>query len=128
MVTSPNEMVAEAIARSPEIAGARNRTLNIGGDEQMSVRELASRVAEVMHVADNVEFLPPRREVLHAHCDHALARSVFSDIYAEHSKTILAGLRSMSVSVRKRPVPPATRAPSAIEIADRLPPSWAPRD
>jgi UDP-glucose 4-epimerase len=120
------DVVAEAIARAPQIDAARNRTINIGGDEKMSVRELARRVAEVMGVAGNVEHLPPRREVQHAHCDHTLARSVFSDIYAKHSMSVLAGLRLMADAVRNRPVPPPTEFPSGIEILDRLPPSWAP--
>lgn len=121
------DVVAEAIAQAPTIAAARNETINIGGDEPMSVRDLAKHVAKLMGVAGRVEFLPPRKEVMHGHCDHTLARSVLTDAYEKHSLNIQTGLRLMADHVRSRPVPVATECPSAIEISELLPPSWAAR-
>lgn len=121
------DVVAEAIARAPNVAAARDATINIGGDEPLSVRDLARAIAGVMGVRDAVEFLPPRKEVQHAHCDHAVARRVFADAYARHSVSIADGLKRMAKHVQAHPVPPATECPSAIELPELLPPAWAAR-
>jgi UDP-glucose 4-epimerase len=121
------DVVAEAIVRSPNLPGARNLTVNIGGDEPMSVRELARCIARVMDVPDDVAFLPPRKEVQHAHCDHAIARTVFAEAYAKHTVEIASGLKRMAAHVRAHSLPQATECPSDIEIAELLPPSWASR-
>lgn len=121
------DVIAEAIAHAPRVPAARNVTVNIGGDEPMSVRELARRIAAVMDVPDEVQFLPPRIEVKHAHCDHALARSIFAEAYARHAVDIPEGLRRMAAHVRAHAVPPETDCPAPIELRDGLPPSWAAR-
>ena len=121
------DAVAEAIAQAPSVPAAHNLTVNIGGDEPMAVRELARQVASVMGTADRVDLLPPRKEVLHAHCDHTLARRVFADAYARHPMGIASGLKRMAEHVRSHPVPPATECPSHIELTELLPPSWAGR-
>jgi len=121
------DAVAEAIASAPETPGARNQAINIGGDEPMAVRDLARHVAEVMGVPDRVELLPPRREVAHAHCDHALARRLFPNAYRDLAVPIVPGLERMARHVRSRPVPPATECPAPIELSDLLPPSWSAR-
>jgi UDP-glucose 4-epimerase len=121
------DVVAEAIVQAPSVAAARGLTINIGGDEPMSVRQLAREIADVMGVDDRVEFLAPRKEVLHAHCDHALALRVFADAYARYSVPIAPGLRRMAEHVRSHPVPEATECPSPIELSELLPPAWAAR-
>jgi UDP-glucose 4-epimerase len=121
------DVVAESIARAPMVPAAKGLTVNIGGDEPMSVRELARNIAAVMGVPDKVELLPPRKEVMHAHCDHALAQSVFADAYRAHALDIVAGLRRMAEHVRAHPVPPPTECPAPIEVRESLPPSWAAR-
>lgn len=121
------DAVAEAIAQAPNVARARNLTVNIGADEPMSVRDLARYVAKVMGVPDRVELLPPRKEVCHAHCDHAVARAVFADAYAKHSVDIRSGLAKMAEHVKARPVPLPTGCPAEIELAEFLPPSWMPK-
>jgi UDP-glucose 4-epimerase len=121
------DVVAEAVARSPFVPAARNQTVNIGGDEPMSVRDLARHIAEVMGVPDRVELLPPRKEVMHAHCDHAVAKRVFADAYAKHAMAIVPGLALMAAHVRSHAVPAATECPSPIELRELLPPSWSTR-
>jgi UDP-glucose 4-epimerase len=121
------DVVAEAIAQAPAVPAARDAVINIGGDEPMSVRDLARRIASVMGVPDEVEFLPPRKEVLHAHCDHAVALSVFADAYRKHSVDIATGLARMAEFVRAHPVPAATECPAPIELTQLLPPAWAAR-
>lgn len=119
--------IAEAIVSAPNVAAARNAVVNIGGDESLSVRELARRIALIMNVPDAVDLLPPRREVMHAHCDHALAQSMFADVYARHAVDIDTGLQRMATHVRSHPRPRETECPSPIELPDLLPPSWAAR-
>lgn len=118
--------VAKAIALAPFTAEARNQTFNIGGDESMSVRELAEMVAEVMEVEPQIEFMPARKEVQHAHCRHDLARRVFPTAY-EHALDVRTGLQEMAAFVRSRPIPNPTECPAPIEIVDHLPPSWRQR-
>jgi UDP-glucose 4-epimerase len=121
------DATAEAIARAPGIPAARNSTVNIGGDESMTVLELARAVSGVMQVPERLEFLPERKEVRHAHCDHTLAHAIFPEAHAEHAVDILTGLRRMADHVRARPVPLPTECPSPIELAQQLPPSWGAR-
>lgn len=118
--------VAEAIAAAPWVPEAKGKTINIGGDESMSVRVLAETVARVMNVPCQVRRLEPRAEVVHAHCRHDLARRLFPDAY-EKSLSIAEGLQRTAEFVRRQPIPQPTECPCPIEIADRLPPAWARR-
>jgi UDP-glucose 4-epimerase len=118
--------VAKAIASAPFIAAARNQTFNIGGDEPMSVRELAEKISSEMGVAPNLQFLPSRKEVQNAHCRHDLARSTFTEAY-NGALGIQAGLKEMAAFVRSHPIAPPTECPAPIEIIDHLPASWSQR-
>lgn len=118
--------VAKAIAAAPWIPKAKGKTVNIGGDESMSVRALAETVAMVMDVPLQIRELEPRAEVLHAHCRHDLARSLFPHAY-EEAIGIAEGLQKTADFVRRQQIPPATECPCQIEIFDRLPTTWAER-
>ena len=118
--------VGRAIAAAPLTEGARNRIFNLGGDEPMSVYDLARNVASVMGVPLEVERLPSRKEVAHAHCGHDRARAVFAAAYA-YEVGIRQGLGLMADYVRSRAIPRATACPGPIEITDELPPLWADR-
>lgn len=118
--------VACAIASSPNVPAAKNRTFNIGGDEPMSVARLAEHVAAALEAPCRVCWLEARKEVQHAHCSHDLARSVFKEAYARETG-IVPGLKLMADYVRAHAIPPATECPAPIEIEDALPPSWAER-
>ena len=69
--------VAHAMAMAPFVGGARNQTFNIGGDEPMSVRDLAENIAREFGIKPNLEFQSARKEVTQAHCRHEMARRVF---------------------------------------------------
>jgi UDP-glucose 4-epimerase len=118
--------VARCISEAPWTPAARNETFNVGGDESMSVHDLAGHVADAMGVPLRIEWLPPRKEVQHAHCLHDRVRAVFPAAF-ENSIGIVPGLREMAAFVRSHPVPPATECPAAIEIDARLPLSWQKR-
>ncbi len=119
-------VVAESIATSPLIPAAVNQVFNIGGDDSMSVKELAEHISDVFGVPLNIQWLPERKEVVHAHCNHEKAKTIFSEAYNK-SVSIKDGLKIMANSVKEKPIPAITECPSAIEIADQLPPSWAAR-
>jgi UDP-glucose 4-epimerase len=118
--------VATAIAVAPFVEQARNTTFNIGGDEPMSVKKLAAVISDEMGVNLNVHYLPPRKEVAHAHCDHTLAQGTFPQAYS-HALDIRTGIKEMAQYVRQRPIPESTECPSEIEIFDQLPQSWLAR-
>jgi nucleoside-diphosphate-sugar epimerase len=111
---------------APFIVEARNETFNIGGDDPMSVKELAENISAIFMVPVNIEWLAERKEVAHAHCGHDKARSVFSEIY-EKAISITEGLKLMAKSVINKPIPPVTECPSEIEFFEQLPPSWLQR-
>lgn len=79
--------VAIAIVDSLTNLSARNRTFNIGSDEPTTVIELAKTVADVIGVDPNLEMLPARTEVQHAHAEHRLANEVFAEAY-QHSLSL----------------------------------------
>ncbi|MBX3256524.1 MAG: NAD-dependent epimerase/dehydratase family protein [Chitinophagaceae bacterium] len=119
-------VVAESIAEAPFNEDAVNQTFNIGGDESMTVKELAEQISEAFSIPLNIEWLSYRKEVAHAHCTHDKAKRVFSAIYNK-SVSIKEGLKMMADSVKKEPIPQITECPSPIEIFELLPPSWAAR-
>lgn len=115
--------VAQCIAESVSNPAARNETFNVGGDEPMSVLELAHLVAEAAGTPANVEHLPARDEVRHAHATHDKARRVFPEAYSR-IVPIAEGLRETVQYVGSHPIPAPTECPAEIEILDKLPPAW----
>lgn len=119
-------VVSESIALSPFIPDAANEIFNIGGDEPLTVMELAAEVAKIFNVPLVLQNLQQRKEVEHAHCSHEKAKKVFKEVY-ENALDIRNGLRIMAESLKGKPIPSATECPSDIEIFDNLPKSWAER-
>lgn len=116
-------IVAECIATAPFINEAHNQTFNIGSDEQMNIKILAEKISNIFQIPLQIQWLPERKEVIHAHCNHSKAKKVFSAAYAKNI-AITDGLTLMAESITNKPIPPITECPSAIEIYDLLPPSW----
>ncbi len=117
------DTVAKCIAASPSADRAKNAIFNVGGDQSLSVRDLALEIAELTRAAPEINYLPPRNEVLHAHADHRKAKSAFPEVF-NSAISLRKGLELTAAYVADRPVPPPTLCPSEIEIADRLPPTW----
>ena len=115
--------VARCIAESAWTEGANNETFNVGGEEPMSVLSMAKLISKLAEIDENLQHLPPRREVKHIHATHDKAHAVFPQAYAD-AVSISDGLRETIEFVRSRPIPAPTPCPSAIEITDRLPPLW----
>jgi UDP-glucose 4-epimerase len=68
-----------------------------------------------------IDFLPARKEVVDAYCDHAKLHRVFGE---EPTVSLEDGLRRMADWARQTGVRELTRFES-VEVLRNLPPSWA---
>ena len=112
--------VAPIIARSIDLPEARNRVFNVGADTPYTVNHLATAVAEAMGVPPRTQYLPARREVAHAYCDHGACRQVFGAAPATPLEEGLARMARWARAVGPR----ASKRFEGIEIARNLPASW----
>lgn len=112
--------VAPHIARSVELTGARNEIFNVGADRPYSVRHLATVVAKAFGVESRMEFLPARKEVLHAFSDHAKANRVFGASAAVGLEEGIARMAAWARKVGAR----QSREFGAMEIERNLPVGW----
>ena len=115
--------VAPAIARSPLVDAAADEIFNIGGDQPVSVLELAHLVADAFGVQVEVEHLPARNEVLHAFSDHTKVRRVFELGQPIDLKT---GITRMGEWVQRSGPREPLEFKGAIELPLNMPPSWSP--
>jgi UDP-glucose 4-epimerase len=112
--------VAPPIARSVEIPEAYRQVINIGADTAYSVKNLVELVAKAFGGTPQIEFLPARKEVLHAYSDHQKARSLFK---CHECISLEEGIQRMAtwartVGARK------SQEFSDIEIRANLPAGW----
>src|SRR4051794_13077172 len=114
--------VAPVISRSIDVPEAANEVFNVGADTPYTVLDLARAVARALDVAEpEIEFLPARKEVVHAFSDHAKLHRVFGE---EPTVPLEDGLRRMAGWARETGVREPIRFES-VEILRNLPPSWA---
>jgi len=113
--------VAPLIARSIGVPEAANEVFNVGADTPHSVVDLAHAVARAFDVSDpEIDFLPARKEVVHAFSDHAKLQRVFGQA---PSVTLDEGLRRMAEWARETGVRDPVRFES-VEVLRNMPPSW----
>lgn len=117
------DVVAKSIALSATTERARNEVFNVGGDQSLSVLKLAELISELTGCKSGIEFLPARKEVLHAHADHSKAKLVFPSVF-DSAMSVSDGLELMHEFVRGIEVPAPTPCPTEIEIRGQLPPAW----
>ena len=113
--------VAPIIARSVDLAAARNQLFNVGADVPYTVNNLARIVAESMGKECRVVHLEPRNEVKIAFSSHAFAEAVFG---RREKVSLETGIRSMTQWVKEY----GSRESNIfddIEIPKNMPPSWA---
>lgn len=118
------DVVADCIAQSAECEQARNEVFNVGGDQSLSVIELAKSISSLTGAAEGIDFLPARKEVMHAHADHDKAKSVFRSVF-DQAISLQDGLARMQEFVDSIDVPPPTPCPAELEIGDELPAAWS---
>lgn len=112
--------VVGAMAESAWSPAARNVTLNVGGDHAYEVGELARAVIAVTGKPLDVQHLPARNEVVHAHSDHTR----FREVLGATPQTGLAEGLARTWAWAKDIGPTETPPFAAIEIDEGLPPSW----
>ena len=112
--------VAPLIARSVDTPPAVNQVFNVGADQPYSVKEVAEAVARAFGVAPRIEFLPARKEVLHAYSTHEKSRRLLGQ---GPGITLADGLSRMTAWARKRGLPRGAALPE-VEVEKNLPPSW----
>jgi UDP-glucose 4-epimerase len=114
--------VAPYIARSVSINEAYNEIINIGGDTDYSVNELARTVMDVMGLKQDIHYQPARNEVIHAYSDHTKSKRIFQ-ILEDELTPLSVGINKMAGWVKSV----GSRESSIfenIEIAEKLPPIW----
>jgi UDP-glucose 4-epimerase len=113
--------VAPVIARSIDVPEAANEVFNVGADTPYTVLDLAHAVARAFGVAEpQIDFLPARKEVVHAFSDHAKLHRVFGE---ERTVPLEDGLRRMAEWARETGVREPIRFES-VEVLRNMPPSW----
>ena len=114
--------VAPVIARSIDVPEAANEVFNVGADTPYTVLDLARAVARAFDVGEpEIDFLPARKEVVHAFSDHAKLHGVFGE---QSTVPLDEGLRRMADWARETGVREPIRFES-VEVLRNLPPSWA---
>lgn len=99
---------------------ALGEVFNVGADQEYTVNELATVVAEAMGVEPRIEYLDARKEVLHAFSDHTKAKRIFG----EGTMTPLSeGIQKMA-DWAKSVGPRESSRFGNIEILKNLPPAW----
>ena len=114
--------VAPHIANSVNIPGAYNEVINIGGDTDYSVNDLAKTVMKVMGLTSDIRYLDSRNEVMHAYADHQKAHRLFG-IQPKELIELEEGLKEMADWVKKVGIRKTPKFEN-IEITEKLPPIW----
>jgi UDP-glucose 4-epimerase len=113
--------VAPIIARSVDVAEARNQILNVGADTPYTVNHLAQVVAQAMGVKAKIVHLPARNEVVHAYSDHTQVRRIFGHQAQTPLEDGIARMAAWAKVVGAR----KSKSFDEIEILKNLPPSWS---
>jgi UDP-glucose 4-epimerase len=113
--------VAPQIARSVTVQKAFGETINVGADTPYSVNDLAAVVAKEFGASPTIDYLPARKEVLHAYSDHSKARELLGD---EPPVALETGIAKMAAWARQAGARQAKRFDN-IEVLKNLPSSWA---
>ncbi len=112
--------VAPLIAKSPEIKEAYNEVFNIGAHQPYTVKELAEHVKRIIESPSEVQYLPPRNEVMHAHSDHKKLKKFFR---YEPQYDLVYGLKNMIEWVKKEKKR-TTKIFKNLETTKNIPAIW----
>jgi UDP-glucose 4-epimerase len=112
--------VAPVIARAPDVSAARNQVFNVGADMPCSVNQLAEMVCRAMECKMPINYLEPRKEVVHAFASHQKVRDAFG-IKGEVS--LEQGVERMAHWARRHG-PRRSCVFSGVEVLKNMPPAW----
>ena len=114
--------IAPVIAGSVESPEAFGQVFNTGSDVPCSINELIEVVGRAMGITPKVDYLPARREVLHAYASHDKIKKVLGDLIDEVE--LEQGIGRMAQWARRHGTRQSKKFDN-IEIRKNLPPSWA---
>jgi UDP-glucose 4-epimerase len=112
--------VAPHIANSIHVPAALNQVINIGADQDYTVKELANAIMEAMDLKGELLYLPARNEVMHAYADHSKAARLFG---TKSYITLNEGLNKMAAWAKSAGIRKSSRFEN-IEITEKLPSFW----
>ncbi|QOI97185.1 MAG: NAD-dependent epimerase/dehydratase family protein [Flammeovirgaceae bacterium] len=112
--------IAPLIASCVNNPKARNEIINVGADQNYTVKTLAQEVMRAMGMAGEILFTEARNEVMHAWSDHTKCRQIFGDI---NHTPLPDGLKKMADWARRTGSKKSPRFEN-IEITEKLPPIW----
>jgi len=112
--------VAPHIANSVNIPEAYGEVINIGADTPYSVKYLAEVVARAFGVEPEIQYLPPRNEVVNAYSDHSKAQQIFGRHTPVSLEEGVARMANWAQKVGAR----QSSTFDNIEVTLNLPPSW----
>lgn len=113
--------VAPIIARAPAVRESANEVYNVGADTPYSILELAEAVGRAFGVQPVLEYLPPRKEAVHAFSDHSKVRAAFDP---PEPLDLESGIQRMAAWVREHGSRDPIEFTGPIEVDRNLPPSW----
>lgn len=114
--------VAPYIARSVDVPKAYNEIFNVGGDNEYSVKQLATTVMRVMEMEQPLRHLPARNEVMHAYSDHSKVKRVFG-LQDSSFVSLEDGIEKMAIWAKRFGITKSAKF-SNIEITENLPSIW----
>ena len=117
--------VAPVIAAAVERPEAFGKVFNTGSDVPCTINELIEVVGRAMGVTPEVDYLPARREVLHAYASHDKVKEVFGDLIED--VPLQQGIGRMAEWARRHGARQSRKFDN-IEVRRNLPPSWAAGD
>jgi UDP-glucose 4-epimerase len=112
--------IVPCIAGAIDVPEARNRVINLGGEGETSINELARCITDVMGIELRIEHLKARSEARHVRVDHTLARQLLG--FAPRTP-LREGLQRMLAWLKTARLPEKTRFTN-IELAENLPAGW----
>lgn len=99
---------------------ARNEIINVGADQNYTVKTLAQEVMKAMGTEGEILYTASRNEVMHAWSDHTKCLEIFGNITYT---PLPEGLKKMADWARHTGSKKSTRFEN-IEILEKLPPIW----
>lgn len=114
--------VAPYIANAVNIQKAYNQVFNIGGDNEYSVKELATEVMKAMEIQQPLRHLEARNEVQHAYSDHSKMKTIFG-IKDDSFVSLSDGIKKMANWAKATGVKSSDKF-KGIEILEKLPKVW----
>ncbi|MBX2964255.1 MAG: NAD-dependent epimerase/dehydratase family protein [Cyclobacteriaceae bacterium] len=112
--------IAPLMANSVTNPKARNEIINVGADQNYTVKILAQEVMRAMGIVGEIQYTESRNEVVHAWSDHTKCQQIFGNITY---KSLPEGLKKMADWVKLTGSKESTKFEN-IEILEKLPRIW----